>query len=117
MTLRTSRWGARSAAGGAAPLGAQPPYGILYPVLLAPGWAIGLDESQMMVWARLLNAGLGAALVPVLYLLVRRVTSASFGQSLVAAVIGASLPAALLTGSIVWTERLLPLLVAVAARS
>ena len=101
--------------GGAAPLGAQPPYGILYPVLLAPGWAIGLDESQMMVWARLLNAGLGAALVPVLYLLVRRVTSASFGQSLVAAVIGASLPAALLTGSIVWTERLLPLLVAVAA--
>ncbi len=102
------------AGGGAAPLGPQPPYGFLYPVLLAPGWALGLDEPQMIVWARVTNAVLGALLIPVLLVLVRRMTDASFGRSLVAAVIGASLPAALLTGSIVWTERLLPLLVAVA---
>lgn len=103
------------AGGGASPLGAQAPYGLLYPMLLAPGWAIGLDESQLLVWARVVNAMLGAALVPVLYVLVRRITQAGFGRSLVSALIGASLPAALLTGSIVWTERLLPLLVALAA--
>jgi hypothetical protein len=103
------------AGGGAAPLGLQPPYGFLYPLLLAPGWALGLDESQMIVWARLVNAGLGALLVPVLYLLVRKLTSAGFATALGAALVGASLPAALLTGSIVWTERLLPLLVAVGA--
>jgi hypothetical protein len=102
------------AGGGAAPLGPQPPYGFLYPLLLAPGWALGLDESQMIIWARVVNSVLGALLIPVLYLLVRRMTDAPFVRSLLAAVIGASLPAALLTGSIVWTERLLPLLVAVA---
>lgn len=101
--------------GGAAPLGAQPPYGIGYPVLLAPGWALGLDESQMIVWARAVNSVLGALLVPVLYLLVRRLTGASFGWALTASLVGASLPAAFLTGGIVWTERLLPLLVAIAA--
>ncbi len=102
------------AGGGAAPLGAQPPYGVLYPVLLAPGWLVGLDESQMIVFAQIVNAVLGAALVPVLYVLVRRLTDAGLGRALGAAAIGASLPAALLTGTIVWTERLLPLLVALA---
>jgi hypothetical protein len=102
------------AGGGAAPLGAQPPYGVLYPVLLAPGWLVGLDESQMIVFAQIVNALLGAALVPVLYALVRRLTDVGFGRALGAAAIGASLPAALLTGTIVWTERLLPLLVALA---
>ncbi|MEQ8842525.1 MAG: hypothetical protein RIB98_16200 [Acidimicrobiales bacterium] len=102
------------AGGGAAPLGAQPPYGVLYPTLLAPGWLMGLDESQMIVFAQLVNAVLGAALLPVLFALVRRLSDASFGRALGAATIGASLPAALLTGSIVWTERLLPLLTALA---
>jgi len=102
------------AGGGASPLSAQPPYGPLYPALLAPGWFVGLDEPQMIVFAQVINALLGAALLPVLYVLVRRLTHASLGQALGAAAIGASLPAAILTGSIVWTERLLPLLVAVA---
>jgi len=102
------------AGGGASPLSAQPPYGVLYPALLAPGWLVGFDESQMIVFAQVVNALLGAALLPVLYVLLRRLTDASGGRALAAAAIGASLPAALLTGSIVWTERLLPLLVALA---
>ena len=103
---------ARTLAGqGAAPLADQPPYGVLYPVLLAPGWALGFDESSMLIWARIVNGLLGAALVPVLYAVVRRLTGAAPRWSLVAAVIGASLPAQMSTASIVWTERLLPLLV------
>ena len=102
------------AGGGESPLGAQPPYGVGYPALLAPGWLVGLDESQMIVFAQVVNALLGAAMLPVLHVLVRRLTSASFGWSLGAAAIGASLPAALLTGTLVWTERLLPLLMALA---
>ncbi|MEM7143202.1 MAG: hypothetical protein AAF548_19425 [Actinomycetota bacterium] len=98
---------------GAAAIGAQPPYGVLYPVLLAPGWLFGLGESQMVVYAQVLNAVLGALLIPVLYLLVRRLTSAGESWAVVAALVGASLPAALLTGSIAWAERLLPLLVAI----
>ena len=105
---------ARTLAGqGAAPLADQPPYGVLYSALLAPGWALGLDESSMLIWARVLNGLLGAALVPVLYLVVRRLTGATHRWSLVAAVVGASLPAHMSTASIVWTERLLPLLVAI----
>ncbi len=105
---------ARTLAGqGAAPLADQPPYGVLYPALLAPGWALGLDESSMLIWARILNGLLGAALVPVLYTVVRRLTGATHRWSLVAAVVGASLPAHMSTASIVWTERLLPLLVAI----
>ena len=104
---------ARTLAGeGAAPLAPQPPYGVLYPVMLAPGWALGLDEVAMLTWARSVNALLGALLVPVLFLLVRRLTGAGFRWSLAAAVVGASLPALFATGSIVWTERLLALLVA-----
>ena len=105
------------AGGGEAPIGAQPPYGVLYSVLLAPGWVVGLGESQMIVYAQVLNAVLGALLLPVLYLLVRRLTEASLPMVLGAAAMGASLPAAMLTGSIVWTERLLPLLVAVAVQA
>ena len=104
---------ARTLAGqGAAPLAVQPPYGVLYPALLAPGWALGLNEPSMLIWARILNGLLGAALLPVLYLVIRRLTGASGRWSLVAAVVGASLPAHMSTASIVWTERLLPLLVA-----
>lgn len=97
---------------GAAAIGAQPPYGVLYPTLLAPGWLVGLGESQMVIYAQTLNAILGALLIPVLYTLVRRLTDAGESTAVLAAVIGASLPATLLTGSIVWTERLLPLLIA-----
>lgn len=104
---------ARTLAGqGAAPLAEQPPYGVLYSVLLAPGWALGLNEPSMLIWARILNGLLGAALVPVLYFVVRRLTGATPRWSLVAAVVGASLPAHMSTASIVWTERLLPLLLA-----
>ncbi len=104
---------ARTLAGqGAAPLADQPPYGVLYPVLLAPGWALGLNETSMLVWARVVNGLLGAALVPVLYFVVKRLTGANHRWSLVAALIGASLPAQMSTASIVWTERLLPLSVA-----
>lgn len=104
---------ARTLAGqGAAPLADQPPYGVLYPVLLAPGWALGLSESSMLIWARVVNGLLGAALVPVLYFVVRRLTGATHRWSLVAAVVGASLPAQMSTASIAWSERLLPLLVA-----
>lgn len=104
---------ARTLAGqGAAPLADQPPYGVLYPVMLAPGWALGLDEASMLVWARVVNGLLGAALIPVLYFVVKRLTGATHRWSLVAALVGASLPAQMATASIVWTERLLPLLVA-----
>lgn len=97
---------------GAAAIGAQPPYGVLYPTLLAPGWLVGLSESQMVVYAQTLNAMLGALLIPVLYALIRRLTEAGESTAVLAALVGASLPATLLTGSIVWTERLLPLLIA-----
>ncbi len=97
---------------GAASLGAQPPYGILYPVVLAPGWLLGLDEAGVLVWARVMNGILGAALIPILYHLVRRLTGVGPGTALVAALVGASLPAHMATASIMWTERLLPLLVA-----
>lgn len=97
---------------GAAPIGAQPPYGALYPVLLAPGWLVGLDEAQMITYAQVGNAVLGALLVPVLYVLVRRLTDTARSTAIASALVGASLPAAFLTGGLVWTERLLPLLVA-----
>lgn len=106
---------ARTLAGeGAAPLGPQAPYGLLYPALLAPGWLLGLGEDTMVVYARTVNAGCGALLLPTLYALVRRLTSASPGRALGAAVVGSALPALWLTSSIVWAERLLALLVAVA---
>lgn len=97
---------------GAAAIGAQPPYGVLYPLLLAPGWLVGLNEAQMVVYAQIGNAIIGALLIPVLYTLVRRLTTAARSTAITGALLGASLPAALLTGSIVWTERLLPLLIA-----
>ena len=104
---------ARTLAGeGASSLGSQPPYGVLYPVVLAPGWIVGLDESAMLAYARVVNSVFGAALVPVLYLLARRLVGAERGWALVGAVIGASLPALVLHGSIAWPERLLPLLLA-----
>ncbi|MCQ3813197.1 MAG: hypothetical protein KTU85_02100 [Acidimicrobiia bacterium] len=104
---------ARTLAGqGGATLADQPPYGALYPLLLAPGWLLGLDELSMLSWARVLNALFGAATIPLLYFIVRRLTSADRWLSLVSAVVAASLPAHLATASVVWTERLLPLLIA-----
>lgn len=97
---------------GAAALGSQPPYGVLYPVVLAPAWFFGLDEGGVLLWARVLNALFGAALIPILYLLVRRLAGASRPIAMIAAVVGASLPAHMATASVMWTERLLPLLVA-----
>jgi hypothetical protein len=96
------------------PLPTQPPYGLLYPVLLAPGWLVGLDESAMLTFGRLVNATLGAAMIPALYLLVRRTTGADRPRALLAATVTASLPAALLHSSIIWTETLLALLVVLA---
>jgi len=103
------------AGGGAAPMPAQPPYGVLYPALLAPGWLAGLEGGAMLTYARVVNAVCGAAIVPVVYALMRRLFPdlgwrEAFGSALVAAM----LPAGLLTGSIVWTERLLALLIAAA---
>lgn len=104
---------ARTLAGdGSSALPPQPPYGFLYPVLLAPGWLFGLDEGGMLTYARAVNAALGALLVPVLYLIVRKVWSTERLPALLAAMAGAALPALWLTGTIVWTERLLALLVA-----
>ena len=100
---------------GAAPMAAQAPYGPLYPLLLAPGWLIGLDEPAMLVWARSVNALAGALLVPVLHALVRQVTGVAWWPALAAAVAAAMLPAAMLTATIAWSERLLVLLVAAAA--
>lgn len=106
---------ARTLAGeGSSAMPAQPPYGFLYPALLAPGWLLGFDEGGMLAYARAVNAALGALLVPVLYVIVRRVWSTERLPALLAAMAGAALPALWLTGSIVWTERLLALLVAVA---
>ncbi len=105
---------ARTLAGdGSSALPPQPPYGFLYPVLLAPGWMFGLDEAGMLTYARAANAAVGALLVPVLYTIVRKVWSTDRLPALLAAMGGAALPALWLTGSIVWTERLLALLVAV----
>jgi len=107
---------ARTLAGqGAMDWVSQPPYGALYPALLAPGWALGLDEPAMLDLARGINAVLGALLIPVLYRLVRVVFAAPQWWALTAALVGATLPALVLTGSIAWTERLLALLVAAAA--
>ncbi len=106
---------ARTLAGdGASPMPPQPPYGFLYPILLAPGWLLGLDEGGMLTYARVLNAAVGALLVPVLYAIVRRIWSTERVPALLAAMVGAALPALMLTGTIVWTERLLALLVACA---
>lgn len=102
------------AGGGAVPLPAQPPYGLLYPLFLAPGALLGLDETMMHSWGRIVNAALGAAIIPVLYFLVRRITGASVGLALAASVIAAMLPAHVVGSSIVWSERLLALLFALA---
>ena len=103
---------ARAIAGdGGLPLPAQPPYGVLYPVLLAPGWVLGLDEEAMLTFARLVNAALGAALIPLLFVLIRRTTDTGPGFALVGSVVAASLPAAMLHSSIVWAENLLPVVV------
>ncbi|MEM9520229.1 MAG: hypothetical protein AAGA37_12975 [Actinomycetota bacterium] len=100
---------------GSAPMPAQAPYGPLYPALLAPGWLLGFDEGAMLTWARTINALAGAALVPVLFAFVRRVSDVSGRAALAAATAAAMLPAGMLTGSIAWSERLLWLLVAAAA--
>ncbi len=106
---------ARTLAGrGASPLGHQPPYGFLYPMLIAPGWSLGLGESSILTWARVVNALLASLLIPVLYLIGRRVLAADPKLSLFAAVLGSSLPAVWLTASVAWTESLLALLVGVA---
>jgi len=106
---------ARTLAGeGAAPLGPQAPFGILYPVLLAPGWLLGLGEDAMVSYARTVNAACGALLLPTLYALVRELTAEPPRRALTAALIGAALPALWLTSTIVWAERLLALLVALA---
>ena len=100
---------------GAAPMAAQPPYGVLYPALLAPGWVAGLDGHGMIVYARVVNAVAGALMVPAVYGLVRKLfRDVAPGGALAAALVAALLPAGLLTASIVWSERLLALLVAVA---
>ena len=41
---------------------AQAPYGLFYPLLLAPGWLVGFDEPGMLLWARGVNALAGALL-------------------------------------------------------
>lgn len=105
------------AGGGGAPLRAQPPYGILYPSLMAPGWAIGLGEDAMLTYARGVNALTGALLIPVLYAIVKRMWRPDRGVALAAALIGAGLPALWLTATMAWTERLLALLVAAAVLS
>ena len=102
------------AGGGPAPMAAQAPYGVVYPLLLVPGWLIGLDSSAMVVWARLVNAAAGAALVPVLYVIAMRVTSVGRSAAVAGAFVGALYPAGLVTASIAWPERLMMLLVALA---
>lgn len=103
------------AGGGSAPMPAQPPYGVLYPLLLAPGWLVGLESGAMLTYARVANALCGAAMVPALFALVRRAFPDLDGRAaLGGVVVAAMLPAGLLTASIVWTERLLPLLVVLA---
>lgn len=106
----------RTVAGeGGAPMAAQPPYGSLYPVLLAPGWLLGLTGDGMITYARVVNALLGAATMPALYTLLRRLFSEmTERRALIAATVSTVLPAALLTSSIVWTERLLALLIVLA---
>ncbi len=99
---------------GSAPIGPQAPYGVLYPTLLAPGWAFGLDEASMLGYARILNALFGALLLPTLFALVRQVMRISFRTALVCAVIGSSLPALWLTATMAWTERLLAMVTALA---
>jgi len=106
---------ARTIAGqGAAPLIDQPPYGFLYPILIAPGWLLGFGESSILTWSRIVNALVGALLLPALYLLLRRVMLAGRRMSLLGATIGSLLPAGFLTASIVWAESLLPLLMVLA---
>lgn len=106
----------RTVAGeGAAPMPPQSPYGVLYPLLLAPGWLVGLEGDGMIGYARTLNAAAGALTVPALYAFLRRLpVGIDERRAVVAATVGSLLPAALLTSSIVWTERLLALLVVVA---
>ena len=100
---------------GAAPMAAQPPYGVLYPTVLAPGWLGGLDGDGMIVYARVVNAGAGALMVPAGYALIRKLfNGVRPGDAVGAAVVAAVLPAGLLTASIVWSERLLTLLVVLA---
>ena len=100
---------------GGAPMPAQSPYGVLYPVLLAPGWLLGFAGDGMITYARVVNALAGSATVPALYTLLRRLfCEMNERRALVATTVGTVLPAALLTSSIVWTERLLALLIVLA---
>jgi len=107
---------ARTMAGeGPNPMPPQPPYGLLYPLLLVPGWLAGFGQDAMLLWARLINAACGAATVAVLYALLGRLTDTPGRPRLLMASTAALLPAATVTSSIVWSERLLALLFALLA--
>ncbi len=98
---------ARTLAGaGPQPLTAQPPYGIAYPLAVAPAWLVGAGPAGVLGWARAVSALAGGATVVVCHELGRRAFGLGPRRSLAAALVAASLPAGLVTASITWSERL-----------
>ena len=78
---------------GAAPMPPQAPYGVLYPTTLVPGWLLGLDDSGMLLWARMVNALCGALMVPVLTAFLQRLDGVRPVPAIAAATAGAMMPA------------------------
>lgn len=104
---------ARTLAGaGPQPLPPQPPYGLLYPLLVAPAWALGLPGAAVLVWARLVSVAAGAATVVVAHRLARRIFGLDPIAAAVVAVVAGATPALVVTASITWSERLAGLTVA-----
>ncbi|RMH73346.1 MAG: hypothetical protein D6683_13375 [Actinomyces sp.] len=109
------------AGGGPQPLPPQPPYGLLYPLLVAPAWAMGLSGGGVLVWARLVSVAAGSGTVVVAHRLARRVFRLDPVAALVVALVAGTTPALVVTASITWSERLagltVSLLVAVVAEA
>jgi hypothetical protein len=94
--LGNARWLAGAGAGWEMPW--SPRYAVGYPLLLAPLTRIFPDPDLQWRAVQALNAVLLAMVLPLLYLVGRKVAGASPRTSLLAATVGAVVPAALLAG-------------------
>ncbi|WP_158566272.1 glycosyltransferase family 39 protein [Micromonospora craterilacus] len=83
-----------------------------YPLLIAPAFLLDRDFVDTYLLVRVVNAALNAALLPLAYLLGRRLLNLPRWPALVAAAVAATLPAAVFYAGVAMTDAVLaPLLV------
>lgn len=106
--LGNARWLARSGSGWEMPR--SPRYGLGYPLVIAPVTRLFSDASEQWRAILVVNAVLLAAVVPLVYVVTRRVLVAARGPALLAAGVGALVPAVVAAGVSAIAENLvLPL--------